>query len=176
MRKLPLALCMVAIGLLRAQIPGLVPVAPPAPVFTQLKLYLNLNDAQLQSLLDNLAQRTTAQQAIYKQINQKQLQLSALLAQGTSDVLAVGQLEIDINNLRRQLPVPNSSFRDAALAVLTPDQKSKLANLVSALQLQQPASQAITLDLIDAPTQGLAPPPMPLHMSAVEPGRLAGVE
>jgi hypothetical protein len=63
----------------------------------------------------------------------------SLLRQGTSDALTVGQLEIDINNLRKQLQLPNSSYHASALAILTPDQTAKLADLVRALQLQQPA-------------------------------------
>lgn len=135
------------------------PIAPK-PVYAQLKAYLNLTDTQVQNLLGIQASRNTAQQAIYQQINQKQTQLNLLLSQGTADALTVGQLEIDINNLRKQLPLPNSSFRTQALAVLTPDQTAKLPALVSALQLQATAYQAITLDLIDAPAP-TGPPPLP---------------
>jgi hypothetical protein len=67
-------------------------------------------------------------------------------------------LLIDIHNLQKQLPVPNSTYRDQALKVLTPDQTPKLATLTSALALQQAAWQAVTLDLVDAP----APIVMPL--------------
>jgi len=144
------------------------PIAPP--VYTQLKAFLNLSDAQVQSLIQIQTNRTAAQQAIYKQINDKQNQLNLLLNQGTSDALSVGQLEIDINNLRKQLPLPNSSFRTSALAVLTPDQTAKLADLVRAMQLQQPAWQAVTLDLIDPPAP-LTPAPIstpPMAMMRAE--------
>jgi hypothetical protein len=134
----------------------------PQPVYTQLKAYLNLSDAQVQSLIDIQNSRNAAQQAIYKQINDKQTQLNTLLKNGTTDALTVGQLEIDINNLLKQLPIPSSSYRASALAVLTPDQKSKLPALISALQLQPTAWQAVTLDLIDAP----APVVMPLPAMA----------
>jgi hypothetical protein len=107
------------------------------------------------------------QSAIYKQINAKQMELNTLLSQGTSDALTVGQLEIDINNLRKQLRLPNSSYRTQALAVLDSTQTAKLPGLISALQLQLPAWQAITLDLIDAPGP-TAPPPYVAPPSAVE--------
>ena len=153
---------------LPAQVPAIIGIVPgpvsPQPSYPQLRAYLNLTDAQVQSLVANLTNRSTTQQAIYKQINDKQMQLNTLLSQGTSDALTVGQLEIDINNLRKQLPLPNSSYRLMALSVLTPDQTAKLAALVNALLLQPPAYQAITLDLIDAPV--IAPPPLP-------PGKLA---
>jgi hypothetical protein len=99
------------------------PFPPPQPVYTQLKAYLNLSDAQVQSLIDIQNSRNAAQQAIYKQINDKQTQLNTLLKNGTTNALTVGQLEIDINNLLKQLPIPSSSYRASALAVLTPDQK-----------------------------------------------------
>ncbi len=166
-------------SLLPIMLPGqiapelLVPM--PQPIYVQLKAYLNLTDTQVQNLLSIQASRNSAQQAIYKQIADKQMQLNALLSQGTADALAVGQLEIDINNLRRQLPLPNSSFRTQALAVLTPDQTAKLPSLVNALQLQTTASQAITLDLIDAPA-AVGPPLLPVMMPPVGTGMAAAAQ
>jgi hypothetical protein len=116
-----------------------------------LKTYLNLSDGQLQSLEDIYKSRMAVQQAIYQQISAKQTQLNQLLAGGTSDAAAVGQLMIDIHNLQKQLPIPNSTYRDQALKVLTPDQAAKVPALTSALVLQQTAWQAVTLDLVDAP-------------------------
>jgi Spy/CpxP family protein refolding chaperone len=130
----------------------------PTPNFSQLKTYLNLSDGQLQSLADIYKSRMAAQQAIYQQISAKQTQLNQLLAGGTSDAAAVGQLMIDIHNLQKQLPFPNSTYRDQALKVLTPDQTAKLPALTSAMALQQAAWQAVTLDLVDGP----APIVMPL--------------
>lgn len=164
-----------------APLPGQVgivpmPMAPQSP-FAQLKAYLNLTDAQVQALQAVQVSRNNAQQAIFKQINEKQLQLNTLLSQGTSDALTVGQLEIDINNLRKQLPLPNSSYRTQALAVLDPGQAAKLPGLVSALQLQLPAWQAITLDLIDTPgatgPPPYAAPPTPLELTG---GALASIQ
>src|SRR5438128_534403 len=146
----PMLTFCLASALLPAQSVGVNPpvsILPlPQPAYPQLKAYLNLTDAQVQSLIDIQNSRNAAQQAIYKQINDKQIQLNTLLKDGTTDALTVGQLEIDINNLRKQLPVPDGSFRTSALAVLTADQKGKLGALSSALQLQQPAWQAIGLD------------------------------
>ena len=147
------------------QLPGQIgsplPVPSPQSAYSQLKAYLNLSDTQVPNLMTIQVNRNNAQQAIYKQMNDTQNQLNVLLSQGTSDALTVGQLEIDINNLRKQLPLPNSSYRTQALAVLTPDQTARLPGLIAALQLQLPAWQAITLDLIDAPPP-TAPPPLPV--------------
>jgi Spy/CpxP family protein refolding chaperone len=155
-----------AIVPLLGQIVPMPPVQNLQTVYAQLTAYLNLTDTQVQNLLSIQASRNNAQQAIYKQIADKQTQLNTLLSQGTTDALTVGQLEIDINNLRKQLPLPNSSYRAQALAVLTPDQVAKLASLVNALQLQTTAWQANALDLIDAPALN-GPPPLPAMMPPV---------
>ncbi len=137
---------------------GSAPVVMPPPSFPGLKAYLNLTDAQVSSLTTILENRNAAQQAIYRQIGDKQTELYSLLSAGTTDALRVGQLMLDINNLQKQAAAPIPSSRTAALAVLTADQKGKLTNLSAALQLQQPAWEAVTLDLIDAPKPILGPP------------------
>ena len=137
--------------------PVMAPVLTPA--YSQLKAYLNLSDTQLQSLEDIYKSRLTAQQAIYQQISAKQTQLNQLLAGGTTDAATVGQLIIDIHNLQLQAATPSSMYRDQALKVLSADQAAKLTALVTALQLQQAAYQAITLNLIDSPARAVVPLP-----------------
>jgi hypothetical protein len=123
---------------------------PPVPApNTALTQYLGLSDAQVQALQDVQKNRNAANQAIYKQISDKQTAINNLIASGSSDALQVGQLTLDINNLRKQLLTSGAPFRDQALAVLTPDQKNKLSGLTSALQLQPAAFQAINMNLID---------------------------
>ena len=123
---------------------------PPIPApSTALMQYLGLSPTQLQALQDVQKSRTAADQATYKQINDKQMAINNLIAAGSNDALMIGQLTIDINTLRKQLLTSGAPFRDQALAVLTPDQKNKLAGLTAALQLQPAAYQAIGLNLID---------------------------
>jgi len=145
------------------------PISPPQASYAQLQAYLNLSDAQVQSLITIQNNRNAAHQAIYKQISDKQTQLSTLLRNGTTDALTVGQLEIDINNLQRQLSSPSTSYQTQALAVLTADQKNKLPGLVSALQLQTTAWQAVTLELIDAPAPVPVPLPIGLPVTGISP-------
>ena len=138
--------------LLCAQI--VTPLPPiPAPN-TALMQYLGLSDTQMQALQDVQKNRNAANQAVYKQINDKQVAINTLIAAGSNDALQIGQLTIDINNLRKQLQTSGAPFREQALAVLTPDQKNKLSGLTSALQLQPAAYQAINMNLIDQ----LSPP------------------
>ena len=128
---------------------------PPIPApNTALMQYLGLTDAQVQALQDVQKNRNAANQAIYKQINDKQVAINSLIAAGSNDALQVGQLTLDINNLRKQLLTSGAPFREQALAVLTPDQKNKLSGLTTALQLQPAVYQAINMNLIDQ----LSPP------------------
>jgi hypothetical protein len=155
-------------ALLSAQI--ISPLPPiPAPN-SALKQYLGLTDAQVQQLQDMQKNRVAADQAIYKQINDKQTTINNLVNSGSTDAQQIGQLTIDIATLRKQLPSSGAQFRDPALAILTPDQKSKLPALSAALQLAPTAYQAVSLNLVDAantvhPVVTTLPAPV-----AVEPG------
>lgn len=154
-------------ALLCAQV--VTPMPPiPAPN-TALTQYLGLSDTQVQALQGVQSNRNAANQAIYKQISDKQTAINNLIAAGSNDALQIGQLTLDINNLRKQLQTSGAPFRDAALAVLTQDQKNKLAGLTNALQLQPAAYQAINLNLIDPVNPPrilpLTPAPIPLETS-----------
>jgi Spy/CpxP family protein refolding chaperone len=127
---------------------------PPVQAFDEVKQHLGLSDAQLQQLRDIMAERDKATQAIYEQLRVKQTELDTLLNGGSTDAARVGQLMIDINRIRRQLPLPSDQYRQRALAVLTPDQRTKLTPLDQAMKLATPAHQAVTLNLIDPPPPG----------------------
>jgi hypothetical protein len=151
--------------LLCAQI--VTPLPPiPAPN-TALMQYLGLSDAQMQALQDVQKNRNAANQTIYKQMGDKQTAINNLITSGSNDALQVGQLTLDINNLRKQLLTSGAPFHDQALAVLTPDQKNKLTGLTNALQLQSTAYQAINLNLIEQPNTPRVLPltPIPLETS-----------
>ena len=121
------------------------------PQWTELQQYLSLTAAQLSTLESVYNSRMQAEQVVYQQMSEKQRQLNALLEQGSNDVTAIGRLMVDINNLRRQLPLNNGPYRTQALAVLTDAQKAKLPALTDALKLQTPGWQATALNLIDNP-------------------------
>src|SRR5579864_9541574 len=77
---------------------------PPIPApNTALIQYLGLTDSQVQALQGVQSNRNAANQAIYKQISDKQSAINNLIAAGSNDALQIGQLTIDINNLRKQL-------------------------------------------------------------------------
>src|SRR5262249_50662217 len=133
-----------------------------------LKAFLNLNDTQVNVLLNVQKSQQQATQLIYQQINQKQQQLNALLESGSTNAAVIGQLTIDINLLRKQLPVKGEPYRSEALAVLAVDQRAKLAMLVNALQLGPAASEAVNLNLIDRPPVTIQPRLLAADMPTAE--------
>lgn len=161
LRKIVLSLALGA-GLLGAQeAPGrtdLTILPYPSPRVDELKQYLALSDAQVQQLNDVAKAKSDAAQAIWRQIMEKQQQLSALLEAGSTDASRIGTLMVEINNLNRQVRNSNdSTYRTQALAVLTAEQKTKLVALDSALKLQTTAYQAVHLNLLDQPQPHILP-------------------
>ena len=145
-----------------ADLPQMV-LPPPGAAFQALKENLGLTDFQLEQLLQILKEKNEALQQRYRQISQKEIELSNLLNSGSQDVNRIGMLTLEIHTLRTQPPPSNDPYRQRALAVLTVDQKAKLAMLEQALKLSAPAYQAVTLNLIGypQPVQILAVPGVP---------------
>jgi Spy/CpxP family protein refolding chaperone len=154
-----------------AQEPG---VSTGMPViqtrWDELRQYLVLSAGQLATLEQIQASRAKAEQEIYAQMHEKERQLHGLLQQGSNDSTAIGRLMVDINNLRRQLPLNPASYRAQALTALDDAQKSKLPALDEALTQQTPAWQAVQLNLLDNPSTRdirILPYPMPAVGPAV---------
>lgn len=140
----------------------ILPYPGPNTYYAELKQYLALSEAQGQSLETILKNRNEAQQNIWKQTADKNTQLYQLLESGTASAAQVGQLLIDIRNLEKQIPTLDGPYRTQALNVLTTDQKTKLAKLDEALKLQNTASQAAMLLLLEYPQYIGVPRPMPV--------------
>jgi Spy/CpxP family protein refolding chaperone len=119
-----------------------------------IKTYLNLTDAQLQSLQTVQSAFRDAASPIMKQIREKsQAQREAMQQNNTA---LVAQLQAEIDNLRKQEQSLRSQYKLQAQNVLTGDQKAKLAALQAALDLMPAAQQASMLNLIDS-AQGAGP-------------------
>jgi hypothetical protein len=147
-----------------AQTPGRVggPFVPQ-PLFPELRQYLTLTDAQVNSLVQIQNNRREAEAAIYRQIAEKQQVLYGLLQAGSTDALQIGQLTVEINNLQRRLPLGPEPYRTSSLAVLNDPQKAKLPALSDALRLAGTAYQAVSLNLIDQPDPQIGlPRPVPI--------------
>jgi Spy/CpxP family protein refolding chaperone len=162
MRLLMLAALILAANISgTAQEVSILPYPLPTARYEDLKKHLALTDAQVNSLSTIANAKSQAQQALYTQINDKYTTLNNLLASGSSDSVRIGQLMIEINQLRKQT-VPAEPYRSQAMNLLTADQKTKLPILIQALQLQNAAWQASSLNLIDNPSSIGLPRPMPV--------------
>lgn len=138
---------------------------PPAPA--ALKEALGLSDQQMQQLLDLRKQAAEDNRSVAEQIRAKRQELASLMQTANPDPAKAGQLLVEIKKLEEQRRARLEEFRTKALAVLTAEQKQKLAELEKALKLGPAARQAVGLGLI-VPPQG-----EPGLMGA--PGRLAPI-
>jgi len=143
----------------------------PVPAYAELKQYLSLTDAQLQSLQTILDNRSQALQNIYTQISQKNQTLSQLLNSDSGTAAQLGQLLLDMRSLQKHLPLNDAPYKTQAVSVLTADQKAKLPKLAEALQLQAAAGQAGMILLIDTPVTG-PPGILPIGLGPVDRGFL----
>jgi hypothetical protein len=143
-------------------------IYPPAPqAFEELKNYVGLNDTQIEQLRKVLEEKSAQTQELYKKVQEKQVELNQLLQLGSRDVSRIGQLMLDIHILSTQPPAPTDQWRQRALAILTLDQRMKLAPLDQALKLSSTAYEAVTLNLIDPP-----PPTRPIILDLPVPAGL----
>jgi Spy/CpxP family protein refolding chaperone len=153
--RLVVSVAITALAALGQQPQTLPGIGPGLPVvidqYSELKAYLNLTDSQLRSLEEVAQQRREAEAKIWEQVHQKQTVLDALLNDASTDHLRIGQLMVEINTLRRQLPVSGAPYRTPALAVLNPEQRTKLGALSTAMTLAPAGYQATSLNLIDSP-------------------------
>jgi Spy/CpxP family protein refolding chaperone len=120
----------------------------------QAQSYLNLTDAQVQSLQQLRQSEMTALKPVMDQIGPLRQSLQTQLQSGSADAAALGKLMLSIQTLEQQATTTRNSFHDQALALLTADQKTKLAALQSAADLMPTIHEAMGLNLL-SPPQGL---------------------
>ena len=120
------------------------------PNTADLQKFLELSESQMVQLKQVQANRLSAPEVTYRDVTAKQKQLTELIASGSTDALAIGNLTIEVQRLRSRMIVP-SDERELAMAVLDSPQKLKLAELQQALNLRQAADQAAAFHLIEYP-------------------------
>ncbi len=125
------------------------PCAKAQPL--DLKVFLNLSDAQIQGLVQLQLQKGQTLQPVVQQVAQAQQQLQQILASPNPDPATVGQLVIAITSLGQQGQQIAGSFQQQASNLLQPDQQTKLPPLQLALELHAAALQAVFLGLLNAP-------------------------
>lgn len=120
-----------------------------------LKQVLELTDAQVADL--KTARQTFAEnelRPIMEQIREKRQALRAEMQQESPNATIVGQLQVEIAELRNQLKAKQAGQAEQLRANLTDAQKAKLAELQAAANLLPAIHQARALSLLDAPEGG----------------------
>jgi Spy/CpxP family protein refolding chaperone len=117
----------------------------------QLKTYLSLTDAQVETLRSAQQQQREAMRASFTELRAKQKALRAQTQSGTSDPAAVGQLMLDMQATRAKMRAARQEVNDQLAASLTPEQKAKLQTLKDAAKLGPAVREAMRLGLIEPP-------------------------
>jgi Spy/CpxP family protein refolding chaperone len=156
LRLIPIAL---AAGALFAQGPGgpRMHSMSAAGKTTAVQTYLNLTDAQISTLQQLHQSEMAALKPIFQQIGPLRESLHTTEQASGADATAVGKLVLSIQNLEQQAAPIRSSYQQQALAVLTADQKTKLAALQSAAALMPAIHEATMLNLLTPPQGGEGP-------------------
>jgi Spy/CpxP family protein refolding chaperone len=149
--------------------PGMGPFnAASTGTSSALATYLGLTDTQIQSLKTVAEQTRATVQPLMQQIGEKSKALAELRRAGSTDAAAIGNLVVQIDALEKQVQEARAAAKTQALAVLTADQKTKLAALEAAAKLMPAIRQAENMGLIQPPA-GVGPGPGPGPMP--RPGR-----
>ena len=117
----------------------------------QVQSYLSLTAAQIQSLQQLHQSEMTALKPIFDQIQQARQSLHTQLQSGSADATALGKLLLSIQSLEQQVSTSRTSLQQQATAVLTADQKTKLAALQNAASLMPTINEAMALNLLTPP-------------------------
>lgn len=128
------------------------------PNFDEIKTTLGLSEEQITQLKNLQQEKVTATQAFYTKMADKQKELNALLESNSADAAKVGQLMLELQQLRKQPAPSGTDVHDKAIAVLSADQKEKLSKIEEAQKLRSTVDQALQLGLLNPP------PPSPRAM------------
>jgi len=115
------------------------------------KRILDLSDGQLQELKDLRESFAQGQQEIRNQMRELQQKRRELLQSSPPDAVALADLIIREENLRKQTQDENKAFRDTALTLLTASQKEKIEQIQEALKLVRDAGPLARFGLIEGP-------------------------
>lgn len=137
------------------------------PTYDDVKATLGLSDEQLSKLKQMQQDKMTATQNFYTKMADKQKELNALLESNSGDATKVGQLMLDLQQLRKQQPPGMGDIHEHAVEVLTADQKRKLERLEEAQKMRASVDQALQLGLLSPP-----PPPPVTGRPVTQPGNI----
>ncbi|MGQ9634590.1 MAG: Spy/CpxP family protein refolding chaperone [Bryobacteraceae bacterium] len=128
-----------------------------APGIEAIKKALDLTDQQVQQLTQLRRHEAEVLRPIRQQIQEKSQALREAMASPNPDPAVVGSLTLELRNLRQQVRQTNQEYHQKALAVLTPEQQTRVENMAKAsrrMAQRGPALRGATL-------LNLIPPPPP---------------
>ena len=143
---------------------------PRTPDVSSVKTYLNLSDAQVNTLQQLRQTEMTALRSVFDEIQTKETALRNLLNTNTTDAAAVGRLMLDIQASRKKIESTEATYRTQAVNTLTADQRTKLAALDTAMKLRDEIQQAVVLNLLQPEAGGPGGPGGPGGRSFGGPG------
>jgi hypothetical protein len=103
-----------------------------APGIAAVKAYLGLSDQQVQQLVQLRREEQQILQPLGEQMREKAQARREALQAANPNPTAIGQLTLDLQNLRKQIADVNEAYHAKALALVDSAQKEKLDELVAA--------------------------------------------
>jgi Spy/CpxP family protein refolding chaperone len=149
MMTMALAGLMMAQGPGSGRGPGLGAGTPPSP--DALKEFLGLTDAQVQQLVELRKSQPAAVQPLREQLRTKAEAMREEMQKANPDTNKVAQLMVEMKAIREQIRAEHGKLNDQAKALLTEEQKVKLAQLEAAQKLAPAIRQGIGLGLLSGP-------------------------
>ncbi len=125
--------------------------AQARPAVAALKTFLDLTDQQVNQLVQLRRDEQETLSPIRQQVADKLKALRDATAAGSPDAAAVGQLTLDVRNLRQQVRQSNEDYHNRALGLLDDTQKTKLKQLEQVVRLRPAVTGATALNLLLPP-------------------------
>ncbi|MDX1982694.1 MAG: periplasmic heavy metal sensor [Bryobacteraceae bacterium] len=137
------------------------PRPPMAPEPKALIEYLNLTGDQVSRLNAANREAMASMRPVHEQAREKERSIRQLMDAANPDATAVGRAMIEARQLRQKAGQAMTQARETALGVLTAEQRTKLAALEQAAQLQPAIGDAMRFHLLAPPREpaegGFAP-------------------
>lgn len=135
--------CLLAPALF-SQATGIIARFPP-----QLKQYMELSDAQVNTIIEANASLQRFQIDKHRRTIQVEMELAQERAKTTIDPMALGVRYLELEGIRREILSEQQKTSAQIQNVLTPPQKTKLQTLQQALRLQSTICEAQSVNLLD---------------------------
>jgi len=119
------------------------------------KTFLGLSDQQVQQLVQLRREERESLQPVRLQMKEKAQALRQARQSASPDPAVVGQLVLDMQNLREQVRSINAGYRTRALDLLDATQKEKVQNLQKAAERMRRTRRVVAgasaLNLLERP-------------------------